>query len=164
MKMAKASKADMDMATELTNALEALSSRWGATMPEKIDRANTAEDEPFSLEDPEQCRRVCEYLIKLTRSASLCRVVWGMDVLLDPRSKVLDPDADTLAHHPETVKAKGERAVLAQLLKEADGVLATLDGEDDDTGHSAALLAQLRRDIAKALGAPADATQQGIPA
>lgn len=64
----------------------------------------------------------------------------------------------------ELAKAKGERAVLAQLLKEADGVLATLDGEDDDTGHSAALLAQLRRDIAKALGAPADATQQGIPA
>lgn len=64
----------------------------------------------------------------------------------------------------ELAKAKGERAVLAQLLKEADGVLATLDGEDDDTGEGAAMLARLRRDIAKALGAPADATQQGIPA
>jgi chlorite dismutase len=61
----------------------------------------------------------------------------------------------------ELAKAKGERAVLAQLLKEADGVLATVS---DDTNDGDEMLNRLRQDIAKALGAPADATQQGIPA
>mgnify|MGYP003558538622 CR=1 FL=1 len=61
----------------------------------------------------------------------------------------------------ELAKAKGERAVLAQLLKEADGVLATVS---EDTNDGDEMLNRLRRDIAKALGAPADATQQGIPA
>ena len=61
----------------------------------------------------------------------------------------------------ELAKAKGERAVLAQLLKEADGVLATVS---EDTNDGDEMLNRLRQDIAKALGAPADATQQGIPA
>lgn len=61
----------------------------------------------------------------------------------------------------ELAKAKGERAVLAALLKEADGVLATVS---EDTNDGDEMLNRLRRDIAKALGAPADATQQGIPA
>ena len=61
----------------------------------------------------------------------------------------------------DLAKAKGERAVLAQLLKEADGVLATVS---EDTNDGDEMLNRLRQDIAKALGAPADATQQGIPA
>jgi ribA/ribD-fused uncharacterized protein len=28
-------------------------------------------------------------------------VVWGMTVVLDPRNKVVDPDADTIEHHPD---------------------------------------------------------------
>lgn len=80
MKMAKASQADIEMAMELAGALEALSSRWGASMPEKIAKGQTGEDrdEAFSLDDHEDCRRVCEYLINLDRSASLFRVVMGM--------------------------------------------------------------------------------------
>lgn len=102
MKMAKASEADLDMAMELANALEALNSRWGASMPEKIAKPQREDDENegFSLDDDEHCRRVCEYLIRLTRSASLFRVVMGMAVLLDPANKLVDPDADTLEHHP----------------------------------------------------------------
>lgn len=102
MKMAKASQADIEMAMELANALEALSSRWGTTMPEKIAKGQTGEDrdEAFSLDDHEHCRRVCEYLINLGRSASLFRVVMGMAVVLDPRNELLDPDADTLEVHP----------------------------------------------------------------
>lgn len=107
MKMAKASEADLEMAMELANALEALSSRWGATMPEKIAKPQRDDDEAegFSLDDDEQCRRVCEYLILMTRRASLFRVVFGMTVLLDPRNKIVDPHADTLEHHPDVVAA-----------------------------------------------------------
>ncbi len=106
MKMAKASQADMDMAIELSNALEALSGHWGAAMPEKIAKELPGEEfERFSLDEPDDCRRVCEYLIGLTRSASLFRVVFGMTVLLDPRNKIVDPNADTLEYHPEVVAA-----------------------------------------------------------
>lgn len=121
MKMAKASEADMQMAAELTNALEALASRWGAHMPEKIAKPPSEdEDEGFSLDDDEQCRRVCEYLIRLTRSASLCRVVWGMDVLLDPRNKLVDPEADTIERHPEAVDAMKDSERLRWLLEDHD--------------------------------------------
>jgi hypothetical protein len=105
MKMAKASEADLEMAMQLASALEALNSRWGATMPEKIAKPqrDEGEAEGFSLDDDENCRRVCEYLIRLTRSASLFRVVWGAAVMLDPANKLVDPDADTIEHHPATV-------------------------------------------------------------
>uniref|UniRef100_UPI00402B12BA hypothetical protein n=1 Tax=Methylomonas sp. PHL2-19 TaxID=3438878 RepID=UPI00402B12BA len=107
MKMAKANPADLDMALELVYALEAISSRYGATMPEKIAKPQDDEDdtEPFSVDDSENCRRVCEYLIRLARSASLFRVVMGMTVLLDPTNKVVDPTASTLEHHPDTLAA-----------------------------------------------------------
>lgn len=105
MKMAKASEADLEMAMELVNALEAISSRWGATMPEKIAKPpSDDEEEGFSLDDDENCARVCEYLIRLTRSASLMRVVWGAAVMLDPRNQCVDPDADTIEHHPDTIR------------------------------------------------------------
>jgi hypothetical protein len=106
MKMAKASDADLHMASELAAALESLAGHWGACMPAKIERVDhDSETERFDLEDHEQCKRVIEYLQELTRGASIFRVVHGMAVLLDPRNKVVDPDADTLEHHPETVAA-----------------------------------------------------------
>lgn len=106
MKMAKASKADISMAFVLAHALDAISSNWGATMPEEIAKQHDdGEQESFYLNDDENCRRVCEYLIQLTRGASLMRVVMGMAVLLDPNNKLVDPNSDTLEHHPDTVRA-----------------------------------------------------------
>ena len=103
MKIAKASVADLDMAFELVGALDTLSSRLGAAMPEKIAKPQRDDDEAegFSLDDGEKCRRVCEYLIRLTRSASLSRVVFGAAVMLDPRNRCVDPNADTIEHHPD---------------------------------------------------------------
>lgn len=102
MKMAKASQADLDMAIELSNALEALADRWGATMPEKVAKPTGDEEvERFELSDHDHCIRVIEYLQRLTRSASLFRVVFGMLVLLDPCNEIVDPEADTLEHHPK---------------------------------------------------------------
>lgn len=104
MKMAKASKADLDMALELTMALDSLTCRWGAMMPEKIERASE-NGERFDRDDSEQCKRVVAYLLDLAASASLMRVVFGMSVLLDPCNKVVDPDADTLERHPDFAEA-----------------------------------------------------------
>lgn len=101
MKMAKASEADLEMAMELSNALDALTGRWGAVMPEKIERLDgDSEQEWFDPSDADQCIRVVEYLRELAYRASLMRVVWGMAVLLDPKNRIVDPDADTLEHHP----------------------------------------------------------------
>jgi hypothetical protein len=102
MKMAKASKADLEMALELSGALDALTGHWGATMPEKIERPEgTSSVEYFDPEDREQCYRVVEYLRALADRASLMRVVFGMAVVCDPRNEVVDPDADTLEVHPK---------------------------------------------------------------
>jgi hypothetical protein len=112
--MAKASERDLEAAMELCNALDALTGRWGATMPDKIAKPEgTSDTEYFDPCDSEQCIRVVAYLRELADRASLMRVVFGMTVLLDPRNKIVDPDADTLEHHPETVaalEAMAERA------------------------------------------------------
>ncbi|WP_019919084.1 hypothetical protein [Methyloversatilis discipulorum] len=124
MKMAKASQADIEMAMELANALEALSSRWGATMPQKIAEAALGVT-AFCIDDPEHCRRVCEYLINLGRSASLFRVVMGMAVVLDPRNELLDPDADTLEAHPRIRAALSAIEPLPEGYAKASAAVAT---------------------------------------
>ncbi len=87
MKMTKPNDADFAMAFELADALESL--------------CENHDSEAFSLDDEEQCRRVCEYLIRLTRSASLGRIVMGMSVVCDPDNEVIDPDSDVLELHPK---------------------------------------------------------------
>lgn len=60
MKIAKASVADLEMAFELVGAVDMLNSLWGAAMPEKIAKPQRDdEEECFSLDDDENCRRVC---------------------------------------------------------------------------------------------------------
>lgn len=106
MKMAKASEADMNMAMELCSALDLLTQRWNPCMPEAIEvLAADDEYETFDRDDSEQCKRALGYLLDVASRASMMRVVWGMAVLLDPRNKIVNPDADCLEHHPETVVA-----------------------------------------------------------
>ena len=47
MKMAKASEIDLKMAMDLSSALEAISARWGATMPEAIARPDGTSDTEY---------------------------------------------------------------------------------------------------------------------
>lgn len=102
MKMAKASEADLSMAMDLVNALDSLGQRWAPCMPEQIERlTDERESEPFDRDDDAQCGRAMRYLLDLTDRASLGRVIWGMVVLLDPRNKMVDPNAPTLERHPD---------------------------------------------------------------
>ncbi len=106
MKMAKAGKVDMQMAMDLCAALDMLSQRWAPCMPEAIELLGADdESEPFDSDNDQQCGRALRHLLDIVGRGSLMRVVWGMAVLLDPRNKIVDPDADTLEHHPETVAA-----------------------------------------------------------
>lgn len=116
MKMAKASEADLNMAMELVSALDVLGQRWSPAMPEPIENLQDDDErESFDRDDDAQCGRALRYLLDLTDRASLGRVVWGMTVLLDPRNKMVNPDADTLEHHPETVTALAAMAPTAAL-------------------------------------------------
>lgn len=100
--MAKASAADLDMAMELCNALDALTQRWSATVPEAIAKPiGEDESEYFDRDDREQCQRVLGYLLELADRASLMRVVWGCAVMLDPTNRCVDANADTIEHHPD---------------------------------------------------------------
>lgn len=96
MKMAKASQADMDAAIKITSILEAIDRGFMPT-----DLCGEDSDEWFESDNPENCMRVIQALIEAGRQGSLSRVTWDMYVLLDPANKLVDPDADTLEHHPE---------------------------------------------------------------
>ncbi len=105
MKMAKASEADLEMAMELCGALDALTNHW-PTLPNGLcSEGNDSRDDGFDCDDDQQCGTVLRHLLAIAERASLMRVVWGMAVLLDPANKIVDPDADTLEHHPEIVAA-----------------------------------------------------------
>ncbi len=104
MKMAKAGEDDLRMAMDLSNALEGLSHRHYPTMPQPV--AKIADDEGgecFDRDDAEQCVRALRHLLDLAERASLMRVVWGCAVMLDPANKCVDPDADTIEHHPDAL-------------------------------------------------------------
>jgi hypothetical protein len=152
MKMAKASEADMSMAIEMAQALDALTNRWTPMMPEAIDQGGEEENERFDIDDETQCRRVVEYLLELADRASLFRVVFGMAVLLDPQNEIVDPAADHLATHPK-FDAAAKDAERYRLLRRgqhwsvvdgigdtlrADALDAAIDAVTEDTSNDEA--------------------------
>lgn len=109
MKMAKASQADINMAMDLTTALEGLTG-WGPTVPNEAQKKGTSEEgEPFDRDDREQCVRVLNHLMDVSERGSLMRVVWGCAVMLDPNNMCVDPEADTLEHHPAAIAGAAAR-------------------------------------------------------
>ncbi len=100
MKMAKASTADMEMAMKLCSALEAMDSRF---FPDGAEGDNDPED--FDCDDDAHCGQALRHVLDILQGGSIGRVIFGMYVLLDPANKVVDPAADTLEDHPETLAA-----------------------------------------------------------
>ncbi len=103
MKMAKASTADMEMALKLCSALEAMDRRF---FPDGAEGENDPED--FDCDDDAHCGQALRHVLDILQGGSIGRVIWGMYVMLDPENKVVDPDADTLEDHPETVAAMND--------------------------------------------------------
>jgi|GEM_PF-4048737 len=142
MKMAKANKADLDMAVDLAAALDALGHRWFPVMPEAIEDpeqvGENSGQEQFDRDDDELCGRALRHLLDIADRGSLFRVVMGLCVVLDPRNKCVDPAADTIEHHPERAQLREAlEAVLGSdvgrqtLLKLAEG-----QGMDTDEGKT----------------------------
>lgn len=128
MKIAKANEDDIENAMQLCAVMDAITQVWGPTVPEKIAEH---EGEIFYQDDDEQCGRVLRHLIELVKRASLGRVVYGCAVMLDPRNKLVDPDSDSIEHHPDTV------AALESMSKSAAKATETneqIKGEADEMG------------------------------
>lgn len=113
MKMAKASSADIDMAMTVANYLDA------------IDRGHMLDalsEDSESIEwidtaDCEQYGRLIDGLKKLLDQGSISRVIWGMAVVCDPANECIDPNADTIEHHPKRIEAEKQRDELLAALK-----------------------------------------------
>lgn len=116
MKMAKASQNDLDLAIKITSALEAIER---GLMPNAICE-DDEDAEWFDIDDHRDCKRVLEHLLDESEKGSLARVTWGMFILLDPENKLLDPNVDHLALHPDLSDA-------GQMRKERDEAVAKLD-------------------------------------
>lgn len=132
MKMAKASAADLEMAMELCGALDALTQRWGATVPDKIAKPKGGdESEYFNPDDSQQCQRVMGYLLDLADRSSLMRVVWGCAVMLDPTNRCVDANADTIEHHPDVQRYEWLRKNFAVLEFSREGNRLHIENGDE---------------------------------
>lgn len=97
MKMAKANQADIDMAMTLSSFIDSIDKGY---VPDAA--SNDAERiEWLCLDDGEQCCRIVSELKSIITKGSFFRVVFGLAVLLDPDNELVDPDADTIEHHPK---------------------------------------------------------------
>ena len=105
MKVAKASKADLDMVFDLAGALDSLTQRWAPTMPEAIELTDNEDDhEDFDRDDDAQCGRALRHLLDIVERGSIFRAAMNLAVVLDPENKCVDPDADTIEHHPDRAR------------------------------------------------------------
>jgi hypothetical protein len=145
MKMAKASKEDLDMAFDLAGALDSLTQRWSPTMPEAIELTDNEDDhEDFDRDDDAQCGRALRHLLDIVERGSIFRVVMGLAVVLDPKNKCVDPDADTIEHHPELAKNAAE---VERLQAERDALADSCAAKADSIDRLGETVQRLTADL-----------------
>ncbi|RQT08912.1 hypothetical protein DF035_00605 [Burkholderia contaminans] len=148
--MARASKADLDAALDVSNIIEQLEQGYMPSTNESDDL------ERFDSDDREQCQRAIGAILAAAAKGSMFRVTFGMTVVLDPRNELLDPAADTLELHPKLVAARdcaadAERSVITYI-NQPDNVRAWRLGEacraaklgGDPIDHGLSLLKELQ--------------------
>jgi hypothetical protein len=134
-KIAKASEADIEMATELVLTLEALGHRFCPAMPEAIAPVDPKDDflridEPFDKTDDAQCGSALRHLLDIAERGSMGRVVWGMAAVVDPKNNIVDPNADTLEVNPELLRRFDCTPCVAAALRLLYQVCAEMDLEN----------------------------------
>lgn len=100
MKMAKATDADLKMAMTLVTYLNDIDR---GQMPDALS-SDAKLIEWLDLDDAEQTKRLLVGIRKLLDQGSISRVVWGMAAVCDPANECIDPDANTLVHHPKRIQ------------------------------------------------------------
>lgn len=113
MKMAKASQRDLDGAIELYQFLQAMAD--GRPASDAVDE--------FGYEGygdlVDRQANDAEFLLRAHERGGLFRVVWGMQVLLDPANEVVDPNLPHLELHPKHKQAVRELEALCKAKNEA---------------------------------------------
>lgn len=170
-KMAKASQKDIDAAIELHQFLRAMSS--GRSCPEVVDEFGYKGYEDLLEREASDV----EFALRAHERGDLFRVVWGLQVLLDPANEVVDPNLPHLELHPKHEQAATERdAACAEneglrglLVAAKDSQLAEREAAsaelaavmqlavdkwlDDDEGNAATRAARAREAALKAIEA-----------
>lgn len=100
MKMARASEADIDASLAVNRILDDLLKGYMPAVDEGEEDDGTTW---FDRDDADQCKAVLGKLLDAADKGSLFRVAFGMQVVLDPRNELLDPNADTLEKHPKVI-------------------------------------------------------------
>ncbi len=103
MNIAKASERDINMALDLCSILESIER---GSMPVSATENGDDEDAEFDRDNHDDCRVVLNLIIDTLRAGSIGRVIWGMAALVNPESKLLDPDADILKPHPSLIRTE----------------------------------------------------------
>ncbi|BBE51169.1 hypothetical protein OYT1_ch1622 [Ferriphaselus amnicola] len=148
--MAKANQADLEMAMELTSSLDVLTG-WWPIVPLAIEQVGDLEEsEHFDRDDAEQCQRVLGYLLDLADKASLLRVTFGCAVMLDPTNELVDPESDSIDHHPKRQQRDELLEVLKSIVGEIDGPNKPFSADSYLPPH---LVEKARATIAKTGGA-----------
>jgi hypothetical protein len=97
MKMAKASPEDLDMALDLISVLDDIERGF---FPYQFSDPDSEISEWLDFTNREQYGRLIDNLRRLLNRGSIGRVIMGMAVVCDPANECIDPDADTIEHHP----------------------------------------------------------------
>lgn len=99
-RMAKATREDLDGAHELAGILESLERGY-------YPARETDEDPPtfFDHEDVEHLQYLVDRLLAIARKSSLFRVAGGLETLLSDNNAVVDPVADCIELHPRIKSA-----------------------------------------------------------
>ncbi len=111
MNIAKASELDINMAIDLCGILDSLQRGF---MPVVATENSDDEDTEFDRDNPEDCQAALNLIIDTLRAGSIGRVVWGMAALVNPESKLLDPDADIIKPHPALSNRQQRQAEILQ--------------------------------------------------
>ena len=148
MKMARASEDDREMAIKLCSALEAIGRDF---WPEGA-HCQSEDPESFDLWNDAHCGRALRHLMDILSGGSIGRVVWGMEVLLDPRNEVTDPNEPCLELHPRLMAALQDAKRLDWLADPAN----TIGNVELPTEAVTANLHSLRDAIDAAMAMPAN--------
>lgn len=97
MKMAKASQDDLDMALDLIGVLDDIRKGY---FPHRFDPESESIEWLYT-QDSQQYDKLIDRLRRLLSRGSIGRVIMGMAVVCDPSNECIDPDADTIEHHPK---------------------------------------------------------------
>lgn len=126
--MAKASEADISMAMDLANVMDDIERGY---FPAKFSDDEEEGIEWIDTHDREQYEKLIDGLKLLLKKGSISRVIWGMAVVCDPENEAIDPDADTIEHHPKRLQLEKQRdellASLENLTKQRDAAAAKCD-------------------------------------